>query len=143
MKYAQPTLRKPARRDHGKSDLEPSKLGSTLRELAVASPPACSRHWTHRTAGWTNRAKDLAEVYAADLSDLQRRSERTTTRRAGARMSLLCDSESQSVSADSTRLPRVKRLTARTVALLGLPRFAKLNARRRSSFHVGIVRRLG
>jgi hypothetical protein len=35
MKNAQPTLRKPPRRDIGHSELEPSKLGTTLRELAV------------------------------------------------------------------------------------------------------------
>ena len=35
MKHAQPTLRKPVRRNPGGGDLDPSKLGATLRELAV------------------------------------------------------------------------------------------------------------
>jgi hypothetical protein len=35
MKQAQPTLRKPPRRDPGDSHLEPSKLGATLRELSL------------------------------------------------------------------------------------------------------------
>lgn len=35
MKHAQPTLRKPARRNPGGSDFDPSKLGATLRELAL------------------------------------------------------------------------------------------------------------
>jgi hypothetical protein len=35
MKNAQPTLRKPVRRSPGGGDLDPSKLGATLRELAL------------------------------------------------------------------------------------------------------------
>lgn len=35
MKYAQPTLRKPPRRDPASGDLDPSKLGTALRELSV------------------------------------------------------------------------------------------------------------
>jgi hypothetical protein len=35
MKNAQPTLRKPVRRNAGGGDLDPSKLGATLRELAL------------------------------------------------------------------------------------------------------------
>ena len=35
MKNAQPTLRKPPRREYVNTELEPSKLASTLRDLAV------------------------------------------------------------------------------------------------------------
>lgn len=35
MKPAQTTLRKQSRRDHGSCDLDPAKLSSTLRELAM------------------------------------------------------------------------------------------------------------
>ena len=35
MKQAQPTLRKPPRRDQGSNDLDPAKLSVTLRELAL------------------------------------------------------------------------------------------------------------
>ena len=56
-------------------------------------------------------------------------------------MCLLCASESQSVSADAlSRLGETA--DRRHGALLGLPRFAKLNARRRSLLHERIVRRL-
>ena len=69
MKYAQPTLRKPPRRDQGKTDFEPSKLGSTLRELAVRAHQLVRALDTSDHSA--EKAKELAEVYA-QLVRLQR-----------------------------------------------------------------------
>jgi hypothetical protein len=62
MKSAQSTLRKPPRREHGKSDFEPSKLGSTLRDLAVRAHQLVRDLDTSDSRA--EKAQELAEVHA-------------------------------------------------------------------------------
>ncbi len=81
MKQAQSTLRKLHRRDHGTGELDPAKLGATLRELAMRA------HQLVRAVSETGPDKDdaereLAEVHA-QIVRLQRNLGRTPSGRSG------------------------------------------------------------
>ena len=74
MRQAQPTLRKPPRRDQGSSEHDPAKLGATLRELALRA-----HHLVRATDGSASEAgpgaddseQELTEVHA-QIVHLQR-----------------------------------------------------------------------
>ena len=61
MKQAQSTLRKLHRRDHGTGELDPAKLGATLRELAMRA------HQLVRAVSETGPDKDDAERELAEV----------------------------------------------------------------------------
>jgi hypothetical protein len=63
MNYAQPTLRKVLRRDQGSSDLDPAKLGATLRELSVRAHQLVRAMASADERGGESK-KELAEIYA-------------------------------------------------------------------------------
>jgi hypothetical protein len=63
MKHAQPTLRKPVRRDVGASDLDPSKLGTTLRELSLRAHELV-RAIDSSDLGTDESEQELTEVHA-------------------------------------------------------------------------------
>ncbi len=63
MKQAQTTLRKLYRRDHGTGELDPTKLGDTLRELAMRAHQLV-RAVDERNADTNAAERELAEVHA-------------------------------------------------------------------------------
>jgi hypothetical protein len=62
MKHAKPTLRKPPARDHGSSDLDPAKLSTTLRELALRAHQLV-RASDASGPGAENSEEELTEVH--------------------------------------------------------------------------------
>ena len=96
MKQAQPPLRKLVRRDQGTSDLDPAKLGATLRELAWRAHQLV-RAIDRSGPGMNNSEQELKEVHCPDCSsatepglasisrtgDLRRRPERAGRRMSG------------------------------------------------------------
>lgn len=71
MKHAQPTLRKPIRRDAGGHDLDPAKLGATLRELSLRA------HQLVRASGASHLGADESEQELAEVHAQIVRLERT------------------------------------------------------------------
>ena len=63
MKHAQPTLRKPVRRDLGVNDLDPSKLGTTLRELSLRAHQLV-RAIDTSDLGTDEAEQELTEIHA-------------------------------------------------------------------------------
>jgi hypothetical protein len=70
MKQAQPALRKPPRRDQGSTDLDPAKIGATLRELA-ARAHRLVRAKNRSGAGSDKAQQELIDVHA-QIVHLQR-----------------------------------------------------------------------
>jgi hypothetical protein len=70
MNKAKPTFRKPPQRDPGSSDLDPAKLGNTLRELALRAHQLV-RATDGSGPGADGSEEELTEVHA-EIVRLQR-----------------------------------------------------------------------